>query len=216
MFDLPLVNLFSPSSRKNNDPFLIMLHGYGSNERDLFSFIPELPKELNIISLRAPYKLNHDGFYWYEINFDNEMGKFININQAKNSMNLILNCINKISNEIKIDISKASLIGFSQGCILSMALGLNYPEKFKNIIGLSGYIPNDFTTIKENKEVYKNLNFYSSHGIFDQVIPIKLARETPKILDKLNINFTYNEFSSSHGVSNENFKDMKEWLVKNI
>ena len=121
MFDLPLVNLFSPSSRKNNDPLLIMLHGYGSNERDLFSFVPELPKELNIISLRAPYKLNHHGFYWYEINFDNELGKFININQAENSMNLILNCINKISNEIKIDISNASLIGFSQGCILSMA-----------------------------------------------------------------------------------------------
>lgn len=40
MFDLPLVNLFSPSSRKNNDPLLIMLHGYGSNERDLFFLCP--------------------------------------------------------------------------------------------------------------------------------------------------------------------------------
>lgn len=35
-------------------PLMVLLHGYGSNEKDLFSFASELPKELHIISLRAP------------------------------------------------------------------------------------------------------------------------------------------------------------------
>ena len=55
---LPLVHISRPSTLKENAPLLVMLHGYGSDENDLFSFASELPEELFIISIRAPYPYN--------------------------------------------------------------------------------------------------------------------------------------------------------------
>ena len=46
-----------PKTIKDQNPLLILLHGYGSNEEDLFSFAPELPDDSYVISVRAPYDL---------------------------------------------------------------------------------------------------------------------------------------------------------------
>ena len=58
-----------PSTLTENAPLLILCHGYGSDENDLFSFASELPEELYIISVRAPYQLQPYGNAWYAINF---------------------------------------------------------------------------------------------------------------------------------------------------
>ena len=66
---LSLEHIIRPSTITNGKPpVLFMLHGYGSNEEDLFSFAPELPGELCIISIRAPYTLQPYGYAWYAIN----------------------------------------------------------------------------------------------------------------------------------------------------
>jgi len=68
---LSLEHIIRPSSLTSEKaPVLFMLHGYGSNEEDLFSFAQELPAELCIISVRAPYTLQPFGYAWYAINFD--------------------------------------------------------------------------------------------------------------------------------------------------
>jgi len=54
-----------PKIPTDNPPLLILLHGYGSNEDDLFSFAPELPEEFLIISARAPLTLGVDSYAWY-------------------------------------------------------------------------------------------------------------------------------------------------------
>ena len=78
-----------PSSLKENAPLLIMCHGYGSDENDLFSFASELPEELMIISLRAPYAMQPYGNAWYAINFDADKGKWSDNEQAKKLLNLL-------------------------------------------------------------------------------------------------------------------------------
>ena len=55
---------------------IVLLHGYGSNELDLFSFADELPDNLLIISLRAPYEMGNGAYAWYAINLDSENNKF--------------------------------------------------------------------------------------------------------------------------------------------
>ena len=60
----------APKCEINNPPLLILLHGYGSNKQDLFSFAEELPDELLIISAQAPFEMGYGGYAWYAINFD--------------------------------------------------------------------------------------------------------------------------------------------------
>ena len=71
-----------PTKESENPPLLILLHGYGSNERDLFSFAEELPEELLIVSAQAPYEMGHGGYAWYAINFDNVNGKFSDLKNS--------------------------------------------------------------------------------------------------------------------------------------
>ena len=213
---LPLVSVVRESILSSKAPLLVLLHGYGSNENDLFSFAAELPKELCIIALRAPYGLEPYGHAWYAINFDSNLNKRNDVEQAKESMAIIMNCVNSAQSLYDTDPSNISLLGFSQGCILSIALALNHPEKFKNIIGLSGYICKEFLNDHQDEKAYKQLNFYCSHGSSDQVIPVEWARETPKHLESLGIKNHYSEFPVGHGVAPENFFEFKQWLIDRI
>jgi phospholipase/carboxylesterase len=213
---LPLVSVVRESILSSKAPLLVLLHGYGSNENDLFSFAAELPKELCIIALRAPYSLEPCGHAWYAINFDANQNKWNDVEQAKESMAIIMNCVNIAQSLYDTDPSNISLLGFSQGCILSIALALNHPEKFKNIIGLSGYICKEFLNDPQDEKAYKHLNFYCSHGSSDQIIPVEWARETPKHLESLGIKNHYSEFPVGHGVAAENFFEFKQWLIDRI
>lgn len=213
---LPLVSVVRKSILSSKAPVLVLLHGYGSNENDLFSFAAELPKELCIIALRAPYSIEPYGHAWYAINFDSNLNKRNDVEQAKESMAIIMNCVISAQSLYDTDPSNISLLGFSQGCILSIALALNHPEKFKNIIGLSGYICKEFLNDHQDKKAYKHLNFYCSHGSSDQVIPVEWARETPKHLESLGIKNHYSEFPVGHGVAPENFFEFKQWLIDRI
>ncbi|WP_242205016.1 alpha/beta hydrolase [Aestuariivivens insulae] len=213
---LSLHHVIRESSLTSNAPLLIMMHGYGSDENDLFSFASELPEELFIISVRAPYPMQPYGSAWYTINFDAEKGKWNDNVQAASSRDLIAKFIDEATATYPINKDNVSLLGFSQGTILSYAVALTYPEKVKNIVALSGYvnqeiIPNDFGNYD-----YSHLDFYCSHGSVDQVIPVDWARQTPPFLKQLGIKHLYNEFPVGHGVAPQNFYEFKTWLTERI
>lgn len=205
-----------PKGNTSKAPLLIMLHGYGSDENDLFSFASELPEELFVISVRAPQAMQPYGNAWYAIYFDNASGKFSDTEQAKTSRDLIAKFIDEAVAAYEVNKDNVTLLGFSQGTILSYAVALNYPEKVKNIIALSGYINEDLLPENLNIKDYSSLDFYCSHGSVDQVIPVEWARKAKPLLDKLKVKNQYSEFPVGHGVAPQNFFDLKRWLVKRI
>ncbi|MEM9679456.1 MAG: alpha/beta fold hydrolase [Bacteroidota bacterium] len=213
---IPLHYNKRPSILKENAPLLIMCHGYGSDENDLFSFATELPEELFIIALRAPYPMQPFGNAWYAINFDAEMGKWSDNDQARSSRDLIAKCIDEACDTYPVNKDNVTLLGFSQGTILSYSVALTYPEKVKNIVALSGYINSDIIPENVNTDQVSHLDFYCSHGSVDQVIPVEWARQTPGILDALGINYVYSEFPVGHGVAPQNFYEFNDWLKQRI
>ncbi|MGJ8735995.1 alpha/beta hydrolase [Zobellia laminariae] len=214
---LSLEHLIRPSSIKEGKaPVLFMFHGYGSNEEDLFSFAPELPEELCIISVRAPYPMEPYGNAWYAINFDAQQGKWSDDEQAKTSRDKIVAFIDEACSTYALDANRVTILGFSQGTILSYAVALSYPEKIKNVIALSGYI--NEAILKEGYENndFSNLKIYASHGQVDQVIPPEWAQRATKFLENLKIEHVYEEFPVGHGVAPQNFYSFKKWLEDKI
>jgi len=203
-----------PKIKTENPELFLLLHGYGSNEADLFSFAVDLPETMLIVSLQAPLPLSFGGFAWYEINFMNAE-KFNNIEQANYSQELILHFIEEFSKIHTFNKEKVFLCGFSQGSILSYSLLLNHPEIFKRGILLSGYLdPKIVGQTLSNKD-YSDLALYISHGIQDAVIPIEWARNAPKIISDLGIKNDYHEYLSGHGINPQNYRDMMIWLDNN-
>ncbi|WP_186988435.1 alpha/beta hydrolase [Constantimarinum furrinae] len=206
-------NYKAPKNSEEPSPAIIMLHGFGSDENDLFSFASELPENYHIISLKAPIPMQPYGNAWYNIYFDNNDGKFSDTEQAIASRELISECIDEIVEKYRVKEGGITLLGFSQGTILSFAVALNYPEKVQNVIGLSGYINEDLLKEGFEKNDFSKLNVYSSHGSVDQVIPVAWARKTEPFLKNLSISCTYSEFPVGHGVAPQNFYEFKQWLL---
>ncbi len=203
-----------PKIKQEKNPLLLLLHGYGSNEADLFSFASELPDEYYIFSARAPYDLQYGSYAWYAINFDADQNKFSDFEQAKVSRDLIATFIDELIKTYPIDVKNITLVGFSQGSILSYAVALSHPEKVKNVIALSGYISEPIFEENYKNNDFSKLSVFASHGTVDQVIPVEWARKTKPFLDNLGIESTYKEYPVGHGVAPQNFYDFKNWLLQ--
>lgn len=201
-----------PKIKKDKNPVLILLHGYGSNEEDLFSFASELPEEYYVLSVRAPYDLMYNSYAWYAINFDADENKFSDIPQAQSSRELIATFIDEVVANYAVDKDNVTLIGFSQGCILSYAVALSYPEKVQRVVAMSGYLNTEIATDDYYKNDFKNLKIFASHGTVDQVIPVDWARNSIPKLKLLGIDVIFKEYPVGHGVAPQNFFDFKNWL----
>jgi phospholipase/carboxylesterase len=201
-----------PKIKLEKNPVLLLLHGYGSNEDDLFSFSTELPEDYYIISVRAPFDMQYKSYAWYAINFDADENKFSDHNQARKSRDLIAVFIDELIANYPIDSARVTLIGFSQGAILSYAVALSYPEKAQRVVAMSGYLNQEI--IKEDylKNTFSNLDIFASHGTVDQVIPVEWGRKAKPFLENLGIKTNYKEYPMGHGVSPQNFYDFKHWL----
>ncbi|OYQ43817.1 phospholipase [Flavobacterium cyanobacteriorum] len=203
-----------PKAKKEKNPLLLLLHGYGSNEEDLFSFAVHLPDDYFIVSARAPHPLPPHGNAWYAINFDAAMNKFSDEVQAVQSRDLIGKFIDELVAGYPVDKSRITLIGFSQGAILSYAVALSYPEKVERVAALSGYLNTEIINYNHSSEKLSKLRFFISHGIVDQVIPVEWARKAPEILKGIVPGVEYHEYPVGHGVAPQNFYDLLAWLDK--
>lgn len=201
-----------PKLKLDKNPLLLLLHGYGSNEEDLFSFAQELPEEYYVISARAPYNMMYGSHAWYAINFDADEKKFSDLDQARTSRDLVVQFIDELIAAYPIDVAKVTLIGFSQGCMLSYAVGLSYPQKVQRIVGMSGYFNEDIAIETYASNDFSGLQVFASHGNVDQVVPVEWARKTKPVIDSLGIANVYKEYPVGHGVAPQNFYDFRNWL----
>ena len=186
----------------------MLLHGYGSNENDLFSFQRFFPKNHTIVSFRAPLTVFEGMYAWYEIYFENNVKSF-NENTAKNSSDEIVDEIKLICKQYNCDINNITLIGFSQGAILGYSIAISNPGLIKNLVALSGYVEEKIIDFKNQKI---NTSIYISHGESDEVIPYLESKQTLDVLDKNGIKYNYNSFNQGHGVNQENLISFLDWL----
>jgi len=198
------------NTTKEKKPCIVLLHGYGSNEEDLFSFVPYLPSEYTIISFRAPISLEMGGYAWSNIHYDDLRGKNTVFLEAKESLRLIKESIDLSIVHFNIDNSDISLIGFSQGCMLSWAMTINHPDLIRRAVTLSGYIIPELINV--SLENVSKLLIFNSHGILDQMIPIDKARKSIDLIKKNNSKIIYKEYNEGHGISQENFSDFLNWI----
>lgn len=201
-----------PKIKLAKNPLLLLLHGYGSNEEDLFSFASELPGEYYVISARAPYDMIYGSYAWYAINFDADENKFSDLGHARASRDIIANFIDELVSNYAVDADDVTVIGFSQGAILGYAIALSYPKKVQKLVAMSGYLNLEIAIDDYKENDFSNLKIFASHGTVDQVIPVEWARKSIPTIESLGISVVYKEYPVGHGVSPQNFFDFKNWL----
>ena len=207
--ETPLKFKIKTDNINKKSPCIVMLHGYGSNEEDLFGLSNYFPKDYIIISFRAPITLPMGGYAWSNINtpITNE---YTILQEAKHSLKLLQKSLIILINHYNINEKDISLFGFSQGCILSWALAINNPKLIRRVVTLSGYIVPELLNLP-TQNVF-NLLAYNSHGISDEIIPIEKARRSIDLIKKNNPNVVYKEYNQGHGINNDNLNDVLQWI----
>lgn len=200
-----------PKVSVENPPLLLLLHGVGSNEEDLFSLTNYLPDSMLIVSARGPVTLGRDSYGWYEVLFTTGQPK-INLEQERESRKLLLEFLDYLKLNYQFDESNVWIGGFSQGAIMSYSIGLLHPERIKGIIALSGRLLEENKTIVDVTEKVLNKRIFISHGRNDRVLSVEYARSVKGYLESIGIHPHYKEYEEGHSINREMLKDLIQWL----
>lgn len=204
-----------PAGDAKHSPLVILLHGYGSNEADLFGLAEKFPPEFLVISARAPHTLSLGQYAWFALNYS--FGTTVHDKlQAEESRLLLKRFIDQVSKEFEVDTARIFIIGFSQGAIMSYSVALTFPALVRGIGALSGRILEEIKTIVsvESREGMSKLQVFVAHGAIDKVLPIQHAREAKEYLSKLDVSLTYNEYETPHVISSEEVRALIDWLLR--
>jgi phospholipase/carboxylesterase len=197
-----LHSIHSPAKEQTSDnPTVVMLHGRGADEQDLFGLKEYLDPRLSVYSVRAPFNFGWGGFAWFELFEDGSVDE----ESFRQSREQLLDFIHDL------DTKQLYILGFSMGAIISYAITLTQPNLCKGIVCLSGFAPLQLEDKYKLNEL-QNLNIFISHGINDPIIPISAARKTKELLDTSNAIVTYKEYSMGHEIGEECLMDVTNWF----
>ena len=116
-----------PAKKAGNPPIIILLHGYGSNEADLFDLKQSLPEDFIVVSVRAPKQVNANGYQWYEMSHMNGHHDGSKEDML-NSTGLLVKFIGQIVARYHANPKEVYVSGFSQGAMMSYCVGLLHPQ----------------------------------------------------------------------------------------
>lgn len=208
---LPLVHRYKPAPQpsQNGSPLLILLHGVGSNEDDLFGLAPYLDPRFSVVSARAPFPYNFGGYAWFDVQFTPD-GILFDEAQAEQAGQLLVKFIEEVKSAYAA--SKVFLVGFSQGAIMSAGVLLRSPAMIDGAVLMSGRVPavNDIA----DRDALEGKPALITHGTYDDVLPVEFGREANATLAGLGIDVTYREFPMAHQVSEESLEAVDEWLAR--
>jgi phospholipase/carboxylesterase len=205
-----------PAQLTAKTPVLILLHGYGSSETDLFDLSKVLDPAFIVFSLRAPYPME-SGFAWYHLEFLPDQQFRYNYQQAQQSRRQVLAFISKACAAYGVDSSQVFLMGFSQGAILSYDIAMAAPQKIKGVLALSGRIMEESKTLKTDWANLAAVKFFIAHGHSDNVIKIADAEKAHVFLKSKKVaDLTYNTYEMPHVLNGRELNDIKRWLKKEI
>lgn len=196
-------------------PLLLLLHGVGSNEEDLFSLAPYLDGRFLSVSARAPVVMGTGAYGWFNIEFTPQ-GIIADVEQAKRSLELLPVFIDELVEAYGVDEGCVYLAGFSQGAMMSLALMLTHPEKIAGVVAMSGRIPSKVIEHSPDLEALTGTPVLVTHGVYDPVLPVEHGRAARKYLEALPLELTYREYPMGHEVSAESLRDVSAWLSASL
>lgn len=210
--DLALKYVVHQPTGVSNPPVVIFMHGYGSNEQDLFELKNFLPKNFMVVSVRAPYPAGNGGYQWFEIGaLNNRSGS----KQLAESRSLVTKFITQVTTKYKADAKQVYLIGFSQGAMMCFAAGLTNATKVRGIAPLSGKMyPSLKNELKMSPEL-KQMKIFIAHGTADDRISFADGKAASNNLVSIGLKPEFHEYTGmGHTITNDVVKDLVKWIQK--
>lgn len=203
-----------PKTQSAHPPVVFLLHGVGSNEKDLFGFADKLPDEYLVISARGPITLSEGRYAWFHVEFTPD-GPKINFDEQENSRKRIATFIKEMQTTYHFNEKKVLLVGFSQGGIMNYSVALTNPGLVKGIAILSSRLLPEIKPLVAPADKLKALHIHISHGTADNVLQVDYARNAKNFLEGIGLTPQYHEYPGvGHTINAAMFTDLLAWIQK--
>ena len=174
---------------KNINNAVILLHGYGGDGNDIAPVTINWKRFLPNTIFICPdgpetCSINPTGYQWFDLNSEDE--EYIT-SKALEAEKILKKFIAEIKNEFDLLNSNICLSGFSQGCMMSINVGLSDKEKFAGILGFSGKIINK---IDLDNRIFSKPSTLLIHGDQDEIVPPVNLLEAKDFFERNKIDIT--------------------------
>jgi phospholipase/carboxylesterase len=192
----------APERDRAERPLLVLLHGYGSHEGDLFTLAPRLPLGPVVASLRAPIE-ESGGYAWFTMQNSTPGDPLpANVDAAAVAVLEWLDTVQYTS---------VSLLGFSQGAALALQLLRHAPRRFSATVALSGFIASGFAPGDASLAEARPPVFWG-RGTVDQVIAKSAVERTAAWMPSHSTPTIRIYEGLAHGISADEFVDVNAFL----
>lgn len=200
---------------------VIVLHGLGADGND---FVP-VAEQLNLDGVgpvrfvfphapTRPVTVNggHVMRAWYDI-----VGPDLNRREDETGLRASQLAIDQlIAREVArgIPAAKVVLLGFSQGCAMTLMTGLRHGDRLAGLAGLSGYLPLAGLTAAERHGANHDTPIFLAHGRSDPVVPLQWAQQSRDALVALGHAVEWHDYPMQHSVCGQEIADLNRWLLR--
>lgn len=186
---------FFPALKKDSRRLMIMLHGLGDSVAG-FRWMPEALDlaSMNYLLVNAPDPY-YGGFSWYDYAGDPKPG-------VLRSRGMLFELLDA-QRTAGFPTEQTILGGFSQGCLMTIEVGLRYAHRFAGLVGISGYVHEPEQSLRDITPLAKQQRFLITHGFQDPIIPFAAVRQQIQDLKNAGLNIEWHEFMKAHTIAGE-------------
>jgi len=186
---------FIPAAQRDSTRLMLMLHGLGDSITG-YLWLPDAMRLpwMNYCLVNAPDEY-YGGYAWFDFPGDMAPG-------VRRSRQLLFELLDALRDQ-GFPTEQTTFGGFSQGSLMAVEVGCRYPHRFAGIVGISGYVCEPETLVRELSPVAKAQRFLLTHGTYDPLLPIAVTREQAKTLKAASLNIEWREFQKEHTIAGE-------------
>ena len=208
--------IVKPEKNEKIENAVLLLHGYGGDGKDISMLTLNWKRFLKNTIFLCPdahevCKINPSGFQWFDLNTEN---KDYILRESKKAESKLKQYIEEIKLEYNLNNSNICISGFSQGCMMSINVGLTSNQSFNCIVGFSGKIINKDDL---SSRIKKKTNILMVHGDLDPIVPPNNLLDTKDFLIRHKINVeTVMIKNCDHNIPTEASSAALNFIKKNL
>jgi phospholipase/carboxylesterase len=184
-----------PAAEPDSEWLMVVLHGLGDSMEG-YRWLPgalRIPA-LNTLLVNAPDDY-YGGFSWYDIYNNTAPG-------VERSRDLLFDLLDQQRAD-GFASEQTFLFGFSQGCLMTLEVGMRYSHRFAGLIGISGYALEPDKLVAEQSLVAKEQSFLITHGTADPLLPLAQTKAQMEQLQAGGIRMQWEVFEKEHTIQGE-------------
>lgn len=200
-----------PEHARDGARVLVLLHGRGSDEKDLMGLRPHLPPDVVLVCPRAPFPGAPwgygPGWAWYRF----LGGSRPEPESFEESQRAVRGLIDALPDLLPVRPGAVTVGGFSQGGTMGLALALREPGAVAGVLNFSGFLA-DHPSVRATADSVRGTRIFWGHGTQDPAIPFALAEDGRAALAAAGADLTARDYPIGHWIAPEELRDAVAWL----